>query len=177
MKLSPSTGLCLWLIMTLTGCYYYAPTPPNNAADTYRPVYLAFADARLVQTLGPQPMKLPGKIYIKDNYLLINEIGRGIHVVDNRDPAKPVKLSFISIPGNRELAIKDSILYADNALDLVALNIADPSNVRVVKRLENTFTQDNFPSKRNIRFECPDPDRGIIIRWEKTTNADAQCYR
>ncbi len=177
MTIRTSTLVATGLLAALTGCYYYVPDPPNSKADTYRPVYLAFADARLVQTLGPQPLKMPGKIYVKDNFLLINEVGRGIHVVDNRDPAKPVKLSFISIPGNRELAIKDSILYADNALDIVALNIADPRNVTLVKRLENTFSPTDFPDARNIRFECPDPDKGIVIRWEKTAVAQADCYR
>ena len=177
MKIRISTLIATALTAALTGCYRYVPDPPNSKADTYRPVYLAFADARLVQTLGPQPLKMPGKIYVKDNYLLINEVGRGIHVVDNRDPAKPVRLSFISIPGNRELAIKDSILYADNALDIVALNIADPRNVKLVKRLENTFTSTDFPAERNIRFECPDPDRGIVIRWEKAAVSQADCYR
>jgi hypothetical protein len=177
MKIRSLTLVATALLAVLTGCKYSAPDPPNSKADTYRPVYLAFADARLVQTLGPQPLKLPGKIYVKDNFLLINEIGRGIHVVDNRDPAKPVKLSFISIPGNRELAIKDSILYADNALDIVALNIADPRNVRLVKRLENTFSATDFPDARNIRFECPDPEKGVVIRWEKTAVSQADCYR
>lgn len=177
MKIRITSFCWVWFVAALTGCIHYTPDPPNSKADTYRPVYLAFADARLVQTLGPQPLKVPGKIYVKDNYLLINEVGRGIHVVDNRDPAKPVRLSFISIPGNRELAIKDSILYADNALDIVALNIADPRNVKVVKRLENTFSPTDFPTERNIRFECPDPDRGIVVRWEKTAVSQADCYR
>ncbi len=177
MTIRISTLVATALIAALTGCHYYVPDPPNSQADTYRPVYLAFADARLVQTLGPQPLKTPGKIYVKDNVLFINEVGRGIHVVDNRDPAKPVKLSFISIPGNRELAIKDSILYADNTLDIVALNIADPRNVRLVKRVENAFPKANFPNQRNIRFECPDPDRGVIVAWEKTKLAQADCYR
>ena len=177
MKFSLSTIIYVGLVAAFTGCYYYAPTPPNSKSDTYRPVYLAFTDLRNVQTLGPQPLKVPGKIYVKDNYLLINEVGRGIHVLDNRDPAKPVKLSFISIPGNLELAVKDSILYADNVLDLIALNIADPRNVRLVKRIENAFPSVDYPAERNIRFECPDPDRGIVIRWEKAPVIDPQCYR
>ena len=76
-----------------------------------------------MQVLAPQPLKNVGKIYVKDKFLSINEVGNGIHVVDNRDPAKPVKLAFLSIPGNHEIAVKDSTLYADNFLDLIAINI------------------------------------------------------
>ena len=154
----------------------YAPTPPTKG-DTYRPVYAAYSEVRTVQTLTPQPLKNVGKIYIKDNYLFINEVGSGIHIVDNSDPEKPVRLAFISIPGNQELAVKDSTLYADNTLDLVALNIADPRNIRSVKRIENAFPYPSYPLLTNVRFECADPDKGVVIRWEKATIDNPQCYR
>ena len=165
-----------WVL--LDGCKYnnYAPAPPTTG-DAYRPVYAPYADVRTVQTLSPQPLKNVGKIYVKDNYLFINEVGRGIHIMDNRDPAKPVQLAFVSILGNQELAVKDSILYADNVTDLVALNIADPRNVRVVKRVENAFDYSSYPLATNVRFECPDPEKGAIIRWEKVALENPQCYR
>lgn len=170
--------LCLlfvWLL--IDGCGRPSAPAPPVTGDTYRPVYAAYADVRRVETRGPQPLKNVGKIYLKDGYLLINEVGSGIHVVDNRDPAKPVRLSFVSIPGNHELAVKDSILYADNTLDLVALNIADPRNIRVVKRLENAFPYPAYPLANSVRFECADPDRGVVIRWEKAAVQNPQCYR
>ena len=173
--LLPVGLLVVWLL--LDGCYHpYEPAPPP-VGDTYRPVYATYTDVRTVQTLPPQPLKDVGKIYVKDDYLFINEPGSGIHIVDNRDPAKPVRLSFVSIPGNHELAIKDSILFADNTLDLVALNIADPRNVRVVKRVENAFPYPAFPIATRVRFECADPERGVVIRWEKAPVENPQCFR
>ncbi|GAB3699530.1 hypothetical protein GCM10027592_25690 [Spirosoma flavus] len=130
-----------------------------------------------MQSLAPQPMKNVGKIYVKDTYLFINEVGSGIHIVDNRDPTNPVKLAFLFIPGNHDLAVKDSTLYADNVLDMVAFNIANPRNVRLVKRIENTFDYPAFPSETNVRFECADRNKGVVIRWEKATVENAQCYR
>ena len=131
----------------------------------------------MVQTLAPQPLKNVGKIYVKDNYLFIYEVGSGIHIVDNRNPEKPVQLAFVFILGNQELAIKDSILYADNVTDLVALNIANPLNVRLVKRIENAFEYSAYPLATNVRFECADPSRGAVIRWEKAVIENPQCYR
>lgn len=157
-------------------CRPYTPSPPTTG-DVYRPVYANYADIRAITVLAPQPLKNVGKIYVKDNYLFINEVGNGIHVVDNRDPAKPVPLSFLSIPGNHEMAIKDSTLYADNVLDLVAINIGNPRNIRVVKRIENAFDYPAFPLATNVRFECPDRDRGVVIRWEKASVENPQCYR
>ncbi|WP_093825094.1 LVIVD repeat-containing protein [Spirosoma endophyticum] len=167
----------LAVCVLLDGCFRPSAPPPPTTGDIYRPVYATSADVRNVQTLAPQPLRNIGKIYAKDNYLFVNEVGSGIHIVDNRNPESPVKLAFISIPGNHELSIKDSTLYADNILDLVALNIADPRNVRLVKRIENAFERSAYPLATNVRFECPDPAQGIVIRWEKASIENPQCYR
>jgi hypothetical protein len=172
--------LLFWGIAALTGCYHNPYVDPaSNTSPTYRPVYTTLEATRNIQTMGPQPLKNPGRIYVKDNYLFINEIGSGIHIVDNRNPAKPLRIAFVSIPGNRELAVKDSILYADNAPDLIALNIANPLNVRVVKRIEKAFPSPytNYPNQYGVRFECPDPSKGVVLRWEQAPVANPQCYR
>lgn len=173
--LLPFTLLFIWVLLDSCG-HPYAPSPPISG-DIYRPVYASFADVRTVQTLAPQPLKNVGKIYVKDKYLFINDVGSGIHIMDNSDPGKPVQLAFISIIGNQELAIKDSILYADNVTDLVALNIANPLNVRLVKRIENAFEYSAYPVATNVRFECPDPEKGAVIRWEKAAIENPMCYR
>ena len=86
----------------------------------------------------------PGKIYTKGNYLFINEIKEGIHVVDNSDPANPRFVSFIVIPGNGDIAVRNNILYADSFSDLVALDISDPGNAKEVSRVENVFRSGQF---------------------------------
>ena len=161
----------------MDGCGRPYRPPAPTTGDVYRPVYAAYETVRQVEMLAPQPLKNVGKIYIKDNYLFISEVGSGIHIIDNRDPEKPVKLGFVSIPGNHEIAVKDSTLYADNVLDLVALNIGNPRNVRVIKRIENVFDYPAFPLATNVRFECADPERGVVIRWEKSAVENPQCYR
>jgi len=163
--------------LALDGCYgRHTPEPPTTS-DVYRPVYAAYAEIRNVQVRGPQPLRIAGKIYVKDDYLFVNDVGTGIHVIDNRDPARPVNLAFVSIPGNHELAVQDSTLYADNVLDLVALNIANPRNIRVVRRVENTFDYPAFPLATNVRFECANRDRGVVIRWERAKIDNPECYR
>ncbi len=164
-------------LLLLTGCYYDYAEDRLSAKTGYRPVYASYEEVRQVQTLTAQPLKAPGKIYIKDKFLFINEIDKGIHVVDNTDPAKPVRLSFITIRGNRDIAIKDSILYADNATDLVALNIANPRNVRIVKRIENAFPYPAYPPEMNVTFECADPAKGVVIGWEKAELINPKCFR
>lgn len=81
----------------------------------------------------------PGKIYIKDKYLFINEIKKGIHVIDNSNPASPKFISFINIPGNVDMAVIDNIMYADSYSDMVVINISNPEKVGVVKRVKKVF--------------------------------------
>lgn len=171
----PSLGLCV-LTGLLMGCEP-VDSEPESTTEGLRPVYASYTEIRSIQTLDPQPMRNPGKIYLKDNLLLVNEVGRGIHLIDNSNPAQPVKLSFVSIPGNLDLAMKGSVLYADNTLDLVALDLSNPRAVKVVKRIENAFPYQAYPSERGVRFECADPEKGVVVRWEKTSLKNARCHR
>jgi hypothetical protein len=34
-------------------------------------------------------IKQAGKIYFKDSYIFVNEVNKGIHVIDNSIPASP----------------------------------------------------------------------------------------
>ena len=77
----------------------------------------------------------PGKIYVKDDMILINEMGKGIHLIYNENPAEPKKLGFIKIPGNIDVAVKGDMIYADNYMDLVALN----TKTGEIKRVKNAF--------------------------------------
>jgi hypothetical protein len=86
----------------------------------------------------------PGKMYVKGNYLFVNEIKEGIHVIDNSDPKNPKFVSFINIPGNGDIAVRDNILFADSFSDLVALDIKDPANAKETGRVQNVFKNGLF---------------------------------
>ena len=81
----------------------------------------------------------PGKIYTIGNYIFLNEMDKGIHVIDNSNPSQPINIAFIDIPGNLDLAVKDNILYADLYTDLVAIDISNPANVKLTKVIESVF--------------------------------------
>ncbi|HZE84528.1 MAG TPA: hypothetical protein VE035_09475, partial [Puia sp.] len=66
-----------------------------------------------------------GKIYVKDQYIFLNDIDKGIHVYDNSDPSHPVQTAFLNIPGNEDIAVKGNMLYADMYGDLLAIDISD----------------------------------------------------
>lgn len=111
----------------------------------FSPVTIGLADIRQsIKTESARELINPGKIYVKGNYLLINEIKQGLHVVDNTNPAAPRLVSFIKIPGNGDMAVRGNILYADSYSDLVALNISDPTAIKEVGREKEVFLNGQF---------------------------------
>jgi hypothetical protein len=102
------------------------------------PVYMSYEELRSsFNTTGERELVKPGKIYFHGNFAYINEYQEGIHVVDLTDPAHPIKIAFITIPGNVDMAVRDNVLYADSYVDLVLVDIADPSAPTEIKRVEN----------------------------------------
>lgn len=97
-----------------------------------------------VTVQAPADLEQPGKIYVKDQYLFINEIKKGVHVIDNSNPSSPRHVSFISIPGNGDMAVKGHILYADSYMDLVAIDISNPQQAYEAGRKQEAFTSGMF---------------------------------
>lgn len=131
------------------------------------PVYMNFEEFRgSVKTTATQELVNPGKIYFKDNLLYINEINEGIHVIDNTDPSSPQKIAFITIPGNFDLAIRGNILFADSYIDLVALNISNPTAPFEVDRLENAFPNVLPPMDISLPIVDLDFEKGVVVGWQ-----------
>ncbi len=129
----------------------------------YKPVYMSYEDLRVsVKSDDPGTLENPGKIYFKDNYIYINEHKKGVHIVDNNNPAAPSIIGFINIPGNVDVAIKGDVLYADSYIDLVAIDISDPLNVSEVKRVENVF-----PYVTDYWTSDLDESQGVVVDWNE----------
>ncbi|MDB5232085.1 MAG: repeat-containing protein [Chitinophagaceae bacterium] len=111
----------------------------------FKPVYKSKDDVLAQVKSGvAQPINSTGKLFIKDHYVFLNEPDKGVHIIDFSNPAQPVNLSFINIPGNNEITVRDHYLYADCYTSLVILDIADPVNVKKINILP-----DVFPEKMN----------------------------
>ncbi len=153
-------GLCCGAALLLSGCL---EDTTRYTYIEYEPQYLSWDELRAgVKNGDGQDLKEPGKIWVYNNYLLINEYGKGIHIIDNSNPSSPDNVAFITIPGNVDMAVKDGILYADSYVDLVAIELNDPRNAREVGRVESIFPYPMLNSGAPI-----DPERGVIIGWEE----------
>jgi len=135
----------------------------------YQPVYKTREEVRAnIKSNSPKPIVNPGKIYIKDNYIFLNEVDKGIHVIDNSNPATPKNIAFIDLPGNVDIAVKDNIMYADFYMDLVAIDISNPQNVRVTKFVDNVF-----PERIYYGYSV-DAAKGVVCDWIKKTETVKQ---
>jgi len=125
------------------------------------PVYKSFDEIRNgVKILSSHDFSKPGKIYTYGKFLFVNEKGEGVHIIDNSDLRNPRFVSFIAIPGNYDIAVKGSALYADSYVDLLAFDISNPTSAKLMKRIESLF-----PNPLDNAGQYTDPKKGILVEW------------
>lgn len=134
-----------WIFLAIFFSTFFNACVKDSLKQTYtytyyKPVYKTRAEVKAnVKSDAPQIIENPGKIVVLGNYIFLNEVDKGIHVIDNSNPASPQNISFISIPGNMDIAAKGNVLYADLYTDLVAIDISNPQQVVLKKYLEGVF--------------------------------------
>ncbi len=125
----------------------------------YRPVYKTSEQVRAdIKSSSPISITNPGKLFYRNGYIFLNEINKGVHIIDISKPSQPRVVAFIKIPGSVDLAVRSNILYADMYTDLVALDISDPLQVKVT-----SITDGVFPQRAYVDF-TPDNSK-VITDW------------
>ncbi len=123
-----------------------------------------------------------GKICFYQGYLFISEPEKGIHIIDNRNPASPQNIGFIELLGNADLAVRDNLLYADSFVDLVWFDISNPAAPTVKGRLEDIFPTALPIMLNDYGFDYTktyeQQDDGIVVGWKVVERTeDIQDYR
>lgn len=150
--------LCVaFLAASLTSCL----EDECSATRTYtiwEPVYMEIDDIRKdIEMEEPRELKNPGNIYFYQDYILINEIEEGIHIIDNANPSNPQNLAFVKVPGSRDMAIRNDVLYVDNYIDLLSIDVSNPKQPTLIDRCEDVFIDYYYYS-----------DLGYIVNYEPT---------
>ena len=151
-----------YMLVFLTGCIKDKTTSTHTVTYTIMtPVLKSKADVLAAINGNPsEVVQKAGKIYIKDQFIYLNEIDRGIHIIDNSNPSQPSQVAFLNIPGNRDIAAKGNILYADMYNDLLAIDISNPQKVSVTNRIPNFFIS------RMYGYGSVD-DKYVAVDWIK----------
>ncbi|HOX82437.1 MAG TPA: hypothetical protein PLJ60_06240 [Chryseolinea sp.] len=147
----------------------------NTVVEGYKPVYgsseggeIKFVDSRTITN--------PGKIYLYNKYLLINEINQGIHVYNNADPENPLAVGFIQLVGNSDMAVKNDVLYADHMGNIVTINIQDFNTLTQQASLPLRNWNFGIPPPSGFYFECVQTEKGVVVDWKKTEIKNPSCY-
>jgi hypothetical protein len=142
----------------------------------YKPIFSTLTQARANMKSNPaHGLKNTGKMYVYGNYIFLNELNEGIHIIDNSQPSSPKNIAFINIPGNLDLAVLGNTLYADSYSDLVAFDITDPLKVTAKKFLDNVFPQRSGYYRYSNSTTNPDSIQ-VISGWE-THDTTVSCER
>ena len=118
-----------------------------------------------------QPIKETGKIYVKGSYIFISEKYQGVHIIDNHNPTAPVKIGFFRVPGCVDMAVKNNVLYVDNAVDLVSITFDSTNwtNSKVSSRIRDILPELSPPESEYIPWEFTresKPKNTIIVGWK-----------
>lgn len=160
------------MVLLLNGCVKDKLTTTHTA---FEPVYKS--KAAVLQDIkgnAAMPLKHTGKIALYGQYIFINEVNKGVHIIDNTNKMSPKNIAFINIPGNLDIAIKNNVLYADIYTDLLAIDIANLQNVSVKKINYNVFPEKYL----NAGFSMDTSN--YIVDWivhEATTQRDIDALK
>lgn len=145
-----------WALFLLQGC---VKDQIMTHTTIYRPVYKTKEEVRAnIKSSNPIELAAPGKLFYKDGYVFLNELNKGVHIIDVRNPSAPANIAFVHVPGAVDLAVRGNILYADMYTDLVAIDITNPNAVQL-----KTVVPGVFPERYYSSF-IPDKDM-IITEW------------
>lgn len=166
-----TSAICLFLF---SGCL---KDHCSRTYALYKPVYKTLKEVRAnMKGNAPTALQQTGKLYIYGKYIFLNELNKGIHIIDNTSPADPKNIAFIDIPGNVDLAVKGNTLYADSYSDLVSFDISDPKAVVAKNFNDNVFPDRNIYYVRNTGVTNPDSILTVSGWVVKDTTVDCDTY-
>ncbi|MBW1295917.1 hypothetical protein [Aquimarina litoralis] len=167
MKKTKTLLLGLFLIFLQSCCPFLADCNDDDfiieSGSQYEPILLDRTDfENSVALKDPITITTSGKIYIKDNLLFINEVHKGFHIYDNSDPASPIPIKFLDASGSTDLAIRDNMIYINQATDLIAVEYDDANGITLTKRVVNVFPEIRSPDGF-LPFDIP--ENNVVVGW------------
>ncbi|GEM_PF-308319 len=145
----------------------------DSGYSPYKPLLMSRSDLENgVKLLPPQDIDSVFKIVISGNHIFVGEIYKGIHILDNSVSGTPSNNAFVAVPGIIDFVVKDSLIYANSAVDLITISFPDGE---VIDRQRDVFPelippdalQPNPQFVRGLR-----PDSTEIVAWVKNPSYD-----
>lgn len=101
--------VCMSVICLLFSCNDNMKVTETITYTVNKPVFMPADVFRSSVKVTTQPVEITqkGKICFHEGYLYVSEPGKGIHIIDNRNPASPASVGFIELLGNADVAIRN----------------------------------------------------------------------
>lgn len=167
----------LYLIVFAVSCIF-SSCEDNKRTETItykinEPIFISAEEFRNSVKLStiPHEISKQGKICFYEGYLYISEPEKGIHILDNRNPAVPKSVGFIELIGNIDLIIHNNTLYADSYIDLVWFDISNPEKPEYQNRIENVFKyalpiiDNGYGYDYAMSFPNDEGEKNIVVGW------------
>ena len=159
----------IFLLSLLVAVLWSCDNTEYETITVATPVTMSKAEFRnSVEILNPQIIDQSGKIYAYGDYIFINDMFQGVLIIDNTNPESPVNKSYIKIPGNIDIAIKNNYLYADSSIDLVVFDISDINNIQYIERLEDVFSVYDYEipeEAQEVNWNNYNNEAEVIVDW------------
>lgn len=152
-RIPAAIACAIFAAIFVSGCFKDTVT---ERYSFYRPVFKSRAEVRAeIKSTAPRAIEQPGKLFVRGNYIFLNDLHRGIHIIDYTNRSAPKNIAFVNVPGNVDLAVNGNFLYADQATDLVTLDISNPRSISAV----------NFDEKVFPPLVVPDDSTLVLAGW------------
>jgi len=155
----------LLLVLIVFGC-------EDNFEDLHRystsqskdyPVYLDMSEIRKVQVQVEVPQESPFKILSNDNYLFVGEMLKGVHVY-RIEGGGVSYFCFIECMYIKDFELEGNLLFCNNLVDMVILDVSNPIQTTVLSRQENYFNHfTSYKTGWNIPYVA---GKGLIVDSE-----------
>ena len=131
---------------------------PYALAKTY-PIYLDTRDILVDIRVTPSiQFDEAFKIASNDKYIFVGEMKKGIHVYKRTDEAHATPLCFIECKYIKAFDVVDNLLYCNNFIDLLVIDVENPQQARILHRQWHYFN--------NIGYGIPFINNDGILFYE-----------
>jgi len=134
----------LFLVFVLLGC-------ENSSEDIFRyskivteskqyPVYLDMREIGNIQVKERLPLTEPFKIVYNDKYCFVGDRLKGIHVYEKKTGSLSY-LCFIECRYMTDFEIVGNLLFCNNLVDLVVIDVSNPLQINILHRQKYHFNR------------------------------------
>lgn len=158
-------SIALGIIAMGIMAFQFAPSAPAN----YEPILMLRSDMEASVKLGnAREIESPGKMWLYNDLIFLIEQYKGIHIIDNSNPAATKTIGFIQVDGCTDITMKGNIMYANNAVDMIGIKSStDFSSVNIVTRHRNMLPPITSPEPWGDSYYYGKlPENTVIVRWE-----------